>query len=304
MRESLRQRLASRWALIAVLAAAAAAVAASAVAPAASAITFTGTVGSCTFTSSSEGTKPSLVKENDANHDGVFSTSENVASGATYPYVVTYRVTIDPGTAGSHCIATFTDSLVPSLSGLVSANKPAGGVDCKDMVEALIVAPNTYTCYYDVTFTSTDAAQGSMGNTATITLDLNRLGNNTTSNNSVVYFEALGAEGLTPGYWKQPQHLFAWQVYNTTDSFDSVFGVSVFPSSLTLLGALGQGGGGVNALGRQAVAALLNAANTSIDYPLFSSQIIQMVHDAIVSGNANTIQSVKDLLESYNTLSG
>jgi hypothetical protein len=305
MGNTLRRTLASRRSLPAVVVAAAAAVAAS-VAPVASAATITGPNGTCTFNSSTSGTKPTLTKANDANHDGIFNASEAVPSGATYPYVVTYQVTIDPGTAGSHCIATFGDTLVPTLAGLVSANKPAGAADCKDLVDTTIVAPNTYTCYYDVTFTAAEAQQGSIGNTVTMTWDQNLMGNNTTSNSSVVTFappEVLGGEGLTPGYWKQPQHFFAWQGYTQAQTFDSVFGVNTF-GSLTLLGALAQGGGGAKALGRQAVAALLNAANTSIDYPLYSSQIIQLVHDALTSGNATTIENLKDQLQAYNSLSG
>lgn len=116
--------------------------------------------------------------------------------------------------------------------------------------------------------------------------------------------EKIGGQGLTPGYWKQPQHAAAWTIYKPSDTFDGVFNVSAFPSSLTLLQALGQGGGGVNALGRQAVAALLNATSPSIDYPLYSWQVIQLVHDAIVSGSAGTIESLKNQLEADNTLSG
>jgi hypothetical protein len=114
--------------------------------------------------------------------------------------------------------------------------------------------------------------------------------------------ERIGRQGLTLGYWKN--HTSVWAIYKPTDTFDSVFGVGVFPSSFTLLQALQQGGGGVNALGRQAVAALLNATSPSLDYPLYSWQVIQLVHDAIVSGNATTIENLKNQLEGYNSLSG
>ena len=116
--------------------------------------------------------------------------------------------------------------------------------------------------------------------------------------------ENIGRQGLTPGYWKQPQHSAAWAIYGQGDSFDTVFNVSVFPSGFTLLQALAQGGGGVNALGRQAVAALLNATSPTIDYPLYSWQVIQLVHDAISGGNAKTIQNLESQLEAGNSLSG
>jgi hypothetical protein len=111
-----------------------------------------------------------------------------------------------------------------------------------------------------------------------------------------------GAGGLTPGYWKN--HTSAWNGYTTSQTFDSVFNVTAFPSSLTLLQTLQQGGGGVNALGRQAVAALLNSTTPSLNYPISTAQVIQLVHDAIVSGNAATIQNLKNQLEIYNSLSG
>jgi prealbumin domain-containing protein len=116
--------------------------------------------------------------------------------------------------------------------------------------------------------------------------------------------ERIGGQGLTPGYWKQSQHFFAWAGYTQSASFDSVFGVTAFPSSATLLQVLGTGGGGVDALGRQAVAALLNATSPTINYPLYSWQVIKLVHDAIVSGNATTIEALKNQLSSYNSLSG
>jgi hypothetical protein len=53
------------------------------------------------------------------------------------------------------------------------------------------------------------------------------------------------------------QHFDSWTVYTQTDTYDSVFGVSAFPVTLTLLQALGQAGGGINALGRHSVAGLL-----------------------------------------------
>jgi len=96
--------------------------------------------------------------------------------------------------------------------------------------------------------------------------------------------ETLGAKGCTPGYWKQPHHFDSWTVYGQADTFNSVFGVSAFPASRTLLQALQQGGGGINALGRHAVAALLNAASPNVDYPITSADVIALTQAAINSG--------------------
>src|SRR5438093_321792 len=75
----------------------------------------------------------------------------------------------------------------------------------------------------------------------------------------------VGGEGLTPGFWKQTQHFSDWVGYTQSQNYNTVFGVNDDPT-LTLLGALQRGGGGMNALGRQAVAALLNASNPNINY--------------------------------------
>ena len=52
---------------------------------------------------------------------------------------------------------------------------------------------------------------------------------------------------------------------------------------------------------RQAVAGLLNAENSNIDYPLTTAQVIAMVNDAVASGDA-AIESLKDTLEGFNNL--
>jgi plastocyanin len=108
--------------------------------------------------------------------------------------------------------------------------------------------------------------------------------------------------GLSPGYWKQSQHFGSWRTYTTSRSFDGVFAVSSFSPSLTLLQALAQGGGGVNALGRQAVAALLNSLDPRLDYPLDPLQVLRLVHDAIASHNSATIDALEHRLEAYNQL--
>jgi hypothetical protein len=49
------------------------------------------------------------------------------------------------------------------------------------------------------------------------------------------------------------------------DSFEAVFGRNAFPGNPTLYEALRSASGGTYALGRQAVAALLNAAHPDVD---------------------------------------
>lgn len=93
-----------------------------------------------------------------------------------------------------------------------------------------------------------------------------------------------GGEGCTPGYWKQKQHFDSWVDFEPGDSFDDVFGVdSSFDG--TLLQALKRGGGGENAHGRHAVAALLNAATGGVDSSFSVDEVIQAVQDAYDSGD-------------------
>ncbi len=110
-----------------------------------------------------------------------------------------------------------------------------------------------------------------------------------------------GGEGLTPGYWKQGHHLDDWHDYDPGDNFNDVFGLADTDEdgSLTLRDALGRGGGGHKALGRHAVAALLNAARSNIDYAFTKPEIIAMVQATHTTGN---FEEIKDQLEAENEL--
>jgi uncharacterized repeat protein (TIGR01451 family) len=115
-----------------------------------------------------------------------------------------------------------------------------------------------------------------------------------------------GGEGCTPGFWKQDQHFDSWTApFDPTDSFEAVFGVDVTLRSggqgtitdPTLLDALNATGGGINALARHAVAALLNAASPDVDSGFTVAQVIALVHDAIVSGD---VEAAHQLLAAAN----
>jgi hypothetical protein len=112
--------------------------------------------------------------------------------------------------------------------------------------------------------------------------------------------EQLGGEGCTPGFWKQPQHFDSWVGFAPTDSFESVFGRDAYSGSPTLLEVLSTGGGGLSALGRHAVAGLLNATNPDVDYAFTSSQVIQMFQSAFDSGDAAVIEETKNALDAAN----
>jgi hypothetical protein len=104
-------------------------------------------------------------------------------------------------------------------------------------------------------------------------------------------------EGCTPGYWKQSQHFNAWVGYAPADSFQAVFGR---PVAGTLLDALNANGGGLNALRRHAVAALLNASNPSVDPdPAIdtTAEVIAAFQAAYDSGDYET---TKNMFEASN----
>lgn len=103
-------------------------------------------------------------------------------------------------------------------------------------------------------------------------------------------------EGCTPGYWRQDQHFDNWTGYSPTDDYDDTFGPGVSYGG-TLLDAVWARGGGVDALARHSVAALLNAANGDIDYPMDTDAVINAVQNAFATG---TFESLKDQFEAWN----
>jgi hypothetical protein len=76
-------------------------------------------------------------------------------------------------------------------------------------------------------------------------------------------------------------------------------GLSPSYANLTFADALALNGGGLNALLRQAVAALLNAASADVDYPLTAAQVIALTNAAITTG---LYEGTKDLFDEYNNL--
>jgi cysteine-rich repeat protein len=107
-----------------------------------------------------------------------------------------------------------------------------------------------------------------------------------------------GGEGCTPGYWKQRHHFDSYpEAYQPGDSFNEVFGVSAFDDDLTLARAVRLRGGGLNALGRHAVAALLNAASDDVSYDRTPEMVIASFNAAFASGG---YEALKDIFASFN----
>lgn len=93
-----------------------------------------------------------------------------------------------------------------------------------------------------------------------------------------------GGEGCTPGYWKQSQHFDSWPApYTPSTLFSAVF-EDAFPG-WTLLQVLQNGGGGLDALGRHTVAALLNAASSGVNYNLTVQGVIDGFNNVFPGGD-------------------
>ena len=105
-------------------------------------------------------------------------------------------------------------------------------------------------------------------------------------------------EGCTPGYWRQPHHYDSWPAPYTPDTlFGDVF-EDAFPG-MTLGEVVWLGGGGLNALGRHTVAALLNGASDDVDYG-YSDQDVIDLFNATYPADDDDLEDLKDFFESLN----
>ncbi|MBI5461320.1 MAG: DUF4215 domain-containing protein [Gammaproteobacteria bacterium] len=104
--------------------------------------------------------------------------------------------------------------------------------------------------------------------------------------------EKTGDQGCTPGYWKQTQHFDSWAApYTPSTQFSAVF-EDAFPGK-SLLQVMKTGGGGLNALGRHTVAALLNAASADVNYGQTTGGVID-AFNSVYPGTKAAYTSVKD----------
>ncbi|MGQ0714522.1 MAG: hypothetical protein ACT4PJ_12445 [Gemmatimonadaceae bacterium] len=104
-------------------------------------------------------------------------------------------------------------------------------------------------------------------------------------------------EGCTPGFWKNSVGSWPPTGFSPNQNFDVVFGVSAFNPDITLLQALNLGGGGLNALARHAVAALLNSSHPEINYGMSAAGVISSVQAAL---NGGDIEGTKNTFDTLN----
>jgi hypothetical protein len=109
----------------------------------------------------------------------------------------------------------------------------------------------------------------------------------------------VGLQGCTPGYWRQAHHYGNWTApYTPNTLFSDVFD-NAFPGR-TLGQVVALGGGGLNALGRHTVAALLNAASGAVDYGIADPQDVIDAFNAVYPGSNSAYNTLKDQFEGYN----
>ncbi len=202
-------------------------------------------------------------------------------------------------------------SVIDTLMGDISSDFPA------------TLAPSE-----SATVTKTRAIQvgdtSPVNNTVTAIYQVNDLTNQLTREASASV--TIPNEGCTPGFWKnhpslwdQPTDAVSANLSNavtaagygpsngtTSALFKDTFGLTDaqmsaagLDSNLTLLQAINLGGGGFEKLARHGVAGALSAAS-GINYPYTTTQVLTMVHDAVVTltpeptatnlANANNLQ--------------
>jgi hypothetical protein len=116
-----------------------------------------------------------------------------------------------------------------------------------------------------------------------------------------------GKEGCVPGFWKNSPG--CWGCVDPDLSFNDVFDVVItvrtggkktpYITDPSLMQALNANGGGINAMARHAVAALLNACDPDIDYPMTVDGVITAIQAVVSDGD---IQGLKDELDLSNNL--
>jgi hypothetical protein len=115
-------------------------------------------------------------------------------------------------------------------------------------------------------------------------------------------------EGCTPGYWRQKQHFDSWVGFEPTDLFSDVFGETITIrfgkkrrtiEDPTLRQALKAKGGGINALARHTVAALLNASSPDVSYDLSVDDVIDEFKD-VYPGTKEEYNNLKNYFEGFN----
>ena len=205
-----------------------------------------------------------------------------IGSDIWFNYNATFTGAIDIDTCGSTfdtVLAVYDGCDCPANpANLLACNDDCGGVPCPPLQSCVKVQVVAGQCYKI-------QVGGFAGQQGVGVINITKQ-------------EPDGDEGCTPGYWKQPHHFDSWTApFDPDDSFSDHFD-NAFPGQ-TLLDVLKQGGGGLNALGRHTVAALLNAASPDVAFCVTADEVIQMFND-VWPGTNTDYQALKDFFEECN----
>jgi hypothetical protein len=130
------------------------------------------------------------------------------------------------------------------------------------------------------------------------------------SNDATCICQPTGEQGCTPGYWKN--HPDCWECYDPDALVCDVFTIpaelaAIFcDNDLTMMDAMltARGGRGVGGPARMlmfhAVAAVLNACDADIAYPMTGSAVISAVNAALATLDRGEIITLKSMLDMYN----
>jgi hypothetical protein len=188
---------------------------------------------------------------------------------------------------------TVTDSLPVIAGGSWSISQQPGVGSCAITAGTLNCTIGTLAPGASVTVKVTHPTTTNSCGTYTNTVTVTGSGLTRTDNASVTVNcpppPTPAKQGCTPGYWKQSQHFDSYVGYKPSQQFSSVF-ENAFPGK-TLVQVLGLGGAGLNALGRHAVAALLNASNSSVDYGMTPQQVIDAFNAVFPGGNYEALKN-------------
>jgi hypothetical protein len=108
-------------------------------------------------------------------------------------------------------------------------------------------------------------------------------------------------EGCTPGFWKNLRMHGGFWTLDPNAPVSSVFSAATGAvGAQSLIAALENGGGGVDALLRHGVAAVLNARAAGLDFPFTEAEVVAAVNAALASNDPDLIEDTKNLLAGAN----
>jgi hypothetical protein len=217
--------------------------------------------------------------------------------GGTGP-AVTITVTVDIGSNGG-TDATHMISLADGQCQDVWVSSTPDLVTVTETVPTGFTASFVKSVITDSTIVTNPSAAGNSASGTTSSGS----GSNTLTGTLVIFTNTAeapppppeGGQGCTPGYWKQSHHFDSWPApYTPTTLFSAVF-ENAFPGR-TLHDVLSQGGGGLTALGRHTVAALLSAASPGVNYDLSAADVISQFNAVFPGGNYAGLHNTLALL--------